>query len=691
MTFVDNGADDWVVPREGKQPLKITVRPQGVDDWVVPKETEPTFGDYAADVGKSAVSGVAKGAVGMAGLPGDAADLIESLGGKMAEQVAPRLGLDPVEFKEAIMTGLRNFPGTAAIFRAAPTSKDVRTTVEKVTGEFYEPKYKPGEYAQTVGEMVPAALAGPAGGASRLGNIARYAVAPGIASETAGQATKGGQFEPIARGAAALATGGAAALLTRPRSAEQQIRRSMSPNVTPQMVDDAQRLVDDAAAQGIRLTLPEAIEAITPGSGMTDTLRLLESAGVTRGRTAQVFAERPAQVEQAARGQFDAIAPAPAAPSNIGPQIGQAANQTLGDVRQTINRAAEPYYSAAATQRLTPAEMGQVRRLPGYQEARDAVRNDPQLNRYVANLPDDSIGFLNEVKKYLDQQARNTARPMGPNPNMQRSAGYGQDVRTVRQTLTNASPEYAVALGVEAQARQQFLEPLMRGPLGKLAKRDQTTQQAIEKLFGTERAVAGSEDEIATAVRALAHRNPTAARQLVRAYVESTFNKATQNLQGGPNQWGGANFAKALVGDPQDRANIREAIRSLPNGDQMWTGFNRFLEVVEATGRRQHRGSLTAFNAQELKDMSKGKVLSETGKVAAAPQRLLTRIGDAWDQWQLGRNMNQLADILTNPQAGPILRNIASRPVASREAQIAAARLVLIADQPTQETRQERK
>lgn len=663
-----------------RAPLKITVRPPGAmpDDvmWPDDKPTKPTAGDYAADVAKSGGIGLVKGTVGLAGLPGDMAEMGARGIDRATRFVGGLVGVDAPKREDR-----------------DPTfgSKDIRGAVEGATTEFYQPKYLPGEFAQTVGESIPAALAGPAGGVSRLGNVARFGVAPGLASETAGQATKGTPAEPWARAGAGVVTGGVAAGLTRPRSAEQQVRRSMSENVTPQMVDDAQRLVDDAAAHGIRLTLPEAIEAITPGSGMTDTLRLLESAGVTRGRMGQVFADRPQQIEQAARGQFDAIAPAPAAPSTIGPQVGQVANQAIGDVRQTINRAAQPYYDAAATQRLTAQEMAQVRRLPGYQEARDAVRADPQLNRYVANLPDDSIGFLNEVKKQLDQSARNAARPMGPNPNMQRAAGFGQDATTVRQTLTNASPEYAVALGVEAQARQQFLDPLMRGPLGKLAQRDQTTKQAIEKLFGTERAVAGSEDEIATAVRALAHRNPEASRQLVRAYVESTFNRASQNLQGGPNQWGGANFVKAIVGDPQDRANLREAIQALPNGDQIWTGFNRFLEIAEATGRRQHIGSRTAFNEQELKSMSQGKILSETGKVAAAPQRLLTRLGDAWDQWQGGRNMNQLANILTDPQGGRLLGNIASRPAGARESQILAGRLILIGDQPRRRQEQERK
>jgi len=105
----------------------------------------------------------------------------------------------------------------------------------------------------------------------------------------------------------------------------------------------------------------------------------------------EFFADRPGQVEQAARAEFDRIGSQSPAPSTLGPQARDLSNNTLNDVRGQINQASEPFYQAAEGIRLTPAEMTHVRSIPGWTEARDAVRNNPQINWRVAHLPDDSI------------------------------------------------------------------------------------------------------------------------------------------------------------------------------------------------------------------------------------------------------------------------------------------------------------
>jgi hypothetical protein len=165
----------------------------------------------------------------------------------------------------------------------------------------------------------------------------------------------------------------------------------------------------------------------------------------------------------------------------------------------------------------------------------------------------------------------------------------------------NQNP-YDIALQVQHDARERFLQPLMDGPLGKLAKEDITTQQAIAALFPKEPLV-GSEAGIADAVRAISQRNPLAARALVRAYTQSELDKAfnaamTPEAQG----FAGPRFAKQVAGNPlvdtQRLTNLRAAITALPNGANVWDGFNRYLEVMRAMGTRQPIGSRTAFCAR---------------------------------------------------------------------------------------------
>lgn len=378
------------------------------------------------------------------------------------------------------------------------------------------------------------------------------------------------------------------------------------------------------------------------------------------------YADRPQQIEQAGRAGLDRISPPNPRPSNIGPSVGRAAEDTVNDVRGAINDTARPFYDRASTVLLTPQEMGRVRALPGYEEARNAVRNDPQLNRYVAQLPEDSVGFLNEVKKYLDQQRTNASAPVNAQQNMQRSAGYGNDATSVRDeavnaTLGNPARNYETALAIESHGRERFLQPLLDGPLGRIAAKDTTTKNAIEALFPAN-PLPGSAPEITTAVTALVQRNPAAASQLVRAHIESTFNEATQAIQSGANQGGGAKFWARLVGNSQQRENLQAAIESLPNGNARWNGFERLLETMEATGKRMAIGSNTSFNDLELAMTRGGGRVEGAIKLGGSPAKWLSTVNDKVSQWRQGRNLTELARLITDPGAGRVFERIAAAP-----------------------------
>jgi len=630
---------------------------------LVPVDHDP-FASSAVvpDVLKSSGAGLVRGAAGLAGLP----DLVASGGAlaldKATQWVASKLGVD----------GTR--PAASPNGFHLPTTEGVTKTIEdNVTGPLYRPQTTAGRYAQTVSEFVPGAILAPGG---MVSNAIKFAAIPGVASEAAGQLTKGSAYEPVARGVAAVAAGGGAAMLTRPGTATQAIREALPEGVTPQMVDQATSLIDRAARQqGITLSWPEALSQVAGRPVLSNTMRHLEAAPQTEARMAQFYAPRAGEVEAAGRRTFDTIASPNPAPSTIGPTAGQAAEGAINTVRDTINAASDPFYRRASTVLLQPQEMAQFQALPGYKEAAKAVRGDPQLNRYISGLPENSVGFLNEVKKYLDQASTNAAAPLARNPNMQRAAGYGADAKAARQIGVNASQDYDIALAVQEQARKQYLEPLLQGPLGKIASKDTTTKAAIDALFPTN-PLPHSADEVGNTIAALSKRSPTAASDLVRAHVESVFNEATQALQSGANQAGGAKFAAVLAGNPQQKANLQAAVEALPGGQGRWAGFEKFLETLQATGTRQNIGSKTAYNTELLNDAKKSGVIGESMKMAANPLKGVQFLNDKFERWKLGRNLNQLADILTNPGAASLLRSIADMPVGSMKAQIAAYRLI---------------
>jgi hypothetical protein len=164
--------------------------------------SEPSMGlgERALDLAKSGGIGVAKAAIGLAGLPGD----IGSLQGLTANAVTGQ-GQQPAPVAPVGSGGLVE-PGLESVGPSPrfglPTSQGIQGAIESFTWPFYKPKTTAGEYARTAGEFLPGLLAGP-GGLVRRG--LSQVLAPAVTSETAGQATKGTEAEPYAQAAGGFA------------------------------------------------------------------------------------------------------------------------------------------------------------------------------------------------------------------------------------------------------------------------------------------------------------------------------------------------------------------------------------------------------------------------------------------------------------------------------------------------------
>ncbi|OAH20811.1 hypothetical protein AX289_27245 [Methylorubrum populi] len=218
----------------------------------------------------------------------------------------------------------------------------------------------------------------------------------------------------------------------------------------------------------------------------------------------------------------------------------------------------------------------------------------------------------------------------------------------------------------EARTRLQRLalahqgrEAVERSPLGRIAERPDL-KRAIDALFPT-KPVEGSSADVATAVGAISRSNPLAARELVRTYLGTEFAAKTKDLQGGGNQAGGAKFAASIRGNDLAGENVFAAIRALPDGERLAAGFSRLLDIFEATGTRQGVGSRTSFNNEALAEVRKGSLGAEIGKAAATGGfNLPKRVAQAFEDWQAGRNVERLAALLTTPEGGRRLADLAS-------------------------------
>lgn len=636
-------------------------------------------GATAADVAKSAGVGAAQGAIGMAGLPGD----IEQVsGGLLQRGYKAATGEDaPGWLRDmasplAIPLLLRRAVGSGAEpdQQALPTSADIRGQVEGVTGKFYQPKTTAGEYARTAGEFVPAAMTPGGGVRGAMRGAAKFGVLPGLASEAAGQATEGTELEPFARAGAALATGGAAALASRPGSAGG-ILRDAAPNLDDATARAAQSLMDDAARMSAPLTAAEAIQQVTnSGTRLGDVQRVVEQSRRGGPVLREFMAGRPQGTRQAAEDAINGIGPRSGNPSQIGPRVQRAGQAVLDDTRQQINALADPLYSVARQQQIPAAQFRTIAQNPSFAEGLRRVRADPIKGAEIAGLPDNSIAVVDAVKKELDTIGRNASNPMNPDRDMYLAELAGRGRSQAVSAASQASPEYARALQIGRQGRARVLEPVKRGPIGQLSRTDNFKKQA--EILLSRDPLPGSEREVRAAVRSVAAFDPAAARDLVRTRIEQVFNEAAQDLASGPNQFGGAKFRGTIAGNAQQAKNLQAVVETVA-GRPAWQGLSRALEVFEAQGRRQAVGSQTEFNRLLGEELKRGGIVGYSASLAASPTKIMGAAKGIYEGFRYGRNTEILAQILVDPNAIRRLQNLSMMRSDSPRARAIAAALVI--------------
>jgi len=230
--------------------------PQEVTDPTLLKLLNENAPVTASGLAKQGGIGLAKGGIGLAGIPGDL--------GKLAQEAvlwgAGKLGASDERIARAreLSDAQRQFP----------TSGEIQKGVEGVTGEFRKPQNMAEEYIDTAGQFLPAIIGGPESLVTR--GLTRVAL-PAVASETAGQLTKGTAAEPYARAGTAIVAGGLGALRRTPQQAAPAL-------------EDIQnaRNADYAAAHDLGIAVTPAALQREAGAIRAD----LVNQGVT-GRTAQ--------------------------------------------------------------------------------------------------------------------------------------------------------------------------------------------------------------------------------------------------------------------------------------------------------------------------------------------------------------------------------------------------------------------
>jgi len=610
----------------------------------------------AEDMAKSAASAIPKAAAGLVGLP----QTILSLPGKAAGAV-----------------GLPTAKSYLDELFSAPNIGDISRSGFEKLGVMYEPQTTPGKFTGAITE-------GAAGGAP-MGVVAALAgAAGGGASELAGQLTDNNPYWRLAAGLMGGLTVGGLASLRQPTGA---VLNDVLRDTTPQQMQQAQRLIDNARTMGVVLTGPEAIaqvkrSATEPILGVQRVVEQSRGGGPTMAAT---MAARPGQNEAAFQGVLNRVGPAVADPTSIAPRVAGAAEQTIDAARQAGNARAAPLYAAAQAQTVPSSTWNNAVTNPAIAEALVRVRNNPLLG--LQNETAGSVRWLDAAKKYLDE-ASNPA--IGASA-LERTgaAGATRAASDLRSSVDAVIPAYGQARGIVERNMRDVVEPLQRQPIGQLAA---TAGPNKIPTFEAQRQVlfpANPETLTPSAVRQTINqirvRDPNAARDLTRQFLETQFNEVTQRLVAGENAMGGAKFAAALTGNTRQGENIRAAIQST-GGDQALTGFNRFISIMEAQGKRQPAGSMTEFNKQISEELGRGGLVGQAASTAASPGAWLTGAKDWYERFKYGGNTAELAQIFTDPRSVDRMRRLAMMNPGTERAQALAA--VIAASNAPQRTEQ---
>ena len=368
--------------------------------------------DQALDVVQSLGMGVNKGLIGLAGMPGDIADLTR----RGVEYGAGKLGFDP----EAAGKTFSKYNPTSYL----PQSGQIQSAIESKTGAFPEPRSTAGDYAERIGEFAPATVAGP-GGVIRK---AAMTVIPAVTSKVAGElpGIKGTKAQPYVEAGAAILSG--APLAGSKRLATNKILRdaSKTSKVMQQAKDSAYKLAEETVGKE-QIDLKEFAdivrgmnkEAVAKGVGGA----LSETTDKLYATSKSIVSDMSKILQEAARGERP--------PPTYGEL--EKFRQVLGDVVEGSKDVAgkmnaDGYLASRFISKLDDA----IEKTP-FQDARNAyktLRKTQRIERAIADAETRSssadLAYKNEFKKIVRENNKRPIFSKGEMEAIRQVAGHGR-------------------------------------------------------------------------------------------------------------------------------------------------------------------------------------------------------------------------------------------------------------------------
>jgi hypothetical protein len=461
----------------------------------------------------------------------------------------------------------------------------------------------------------------------------------------------------IAFGAMA-APGGIYSMRNTPSTVVNQAMR----NIPPEQLTQAQALVDRSYKLGNPITGAEAISQISGGNKLPSIQRYAEN--VPRGESANIMGEFMANRPQANEAMIaNALRQvSPTTPNATIPGRLQTAGENLiRGAEKSLTENVSPLYQKAGGVSIYPAP--DILANPKIADAVKAVRNTSEYG--VKGAPTNSFETLIAAKKYLDDQY---AGQMTATTGLKKGAAgvTGQAVNELSNYLKTNSSEYAKGAHNYQVAQEKQIQPLKQSLVGAIAETTGIPEQMITQQSGIlapKNPKATFPEDIKRTVELLRRKDPTVAADWTRAELQGTFDRAARDKITGGNQFGGANFAASITGNKAQKDNL-QALVTASSGKDTWQGFENMLEIMQAQGQRVPTGSATTFNNLLTQEMESGG----KGAFAKYLTSLPTMAREGIQAWELGKNTQILAKLLTDPKTVEKLNELAKTKPESTKA-----------------------
>jgi hypothetical protein len=728
-------------------------RGNAFDEFDAPKEKP----GVVEDVARSAPGALGRG---LAHVPGAPADIMNAVDSAWQWLVSKGLETTGVWSKEKATKARQPIPGLedrSTRLMGLPSSELLIGAAEKAAGgPGYKAQTLPGEIVSTGLEIAPSVGAF---GFGTLGKRAAQVLVPTATTELAGQTVRriAPEYEQEARAVGGL-VGGVGTAIAQMQRGTNAVARDAVEGRTPQEVRNARALMERGASPdgGVRVTFDEALNQVTGGRAQ-DVSRVARVVGNSRGGGAlqDIYSGRPAEIRAAGTRAIDELNPNPY-PAGVAAQRGQdAASDALTDLRTRRTDTVNPLYRRAENDVVPEAQVRTVldrldevissnpnpevtagarelrqrivveparpgtpaTRTPLGQDGRPAAPGAPVV-RYdhtpatprIPERPETNVGRLDQSRQGVRDNYMDGDLPLGATSAERTGRRVtGQALGGLDEVLQRNSEALRQGRDLYGRISDRMVTPAEQGPLGRITKVDPGSGGAShtmgEALMGVGEGHRYA-DEVARATRRLVRQDPRAAETLVHDFVGNVFRQATKEFKTrSAAEYSGAGFRAIMA---NNRPELEAVFSQLPNGQRRLAGFDRFLELAEATGYKPLKGSDTAFNLPVQKALESKGVVAGTldaasgaaigsalagGPGAMTGMALSTRraLGDMYTRWRAGGNEREIAELLTNPQSARLFERLAAEPAGTARTNTTLLRLVMIANSAGQARNREEK